>query len=458
MQKFALELSLAISKAGGKCYITGGYTRDLLLGIPSTDIDIEVFNLSAEKLEAVLETFGEVNYVGKQYGVYKVKDIDVSLPRLDEQTGEGRRDLLARIHEEMPLSLAAVRRDLTMNAIYLDPLTGKFEDPFNGIPDLRILRIKHVNVDTFMEDPLRILRVARFRAIYPFMNIEAQTMALCKVHGPIKVKALPQERVFNEVVRVLMNAPLPSVFFKTLEAMDILDVLFPELVATKKIEQGSTYHPEGSVYNHTLMAIDAIPVIDRELDIMLALLFHDLGKGLVPNEVNTEDSGKIHFKGHAEETSLAEKAIARLTNEIGLTESAINLIKHHMRPYDFKKAGVSRKAVRKLAASVDMYKLVKLHKADRLGRGGVVAAEYEPENSARISEVMRVFEEIKSQVTPIILGRDLIDMGMEPGKHFGAILQRLYEDQMEEKFLTREDGLLYTKTLIEKGEIKNATA
>lgn len=449
MEALALQICTAIKDAGGLPYYVGGYVRDYLRGVYSRDIDIEVFGLEAEKLESVLASFGEVNFVGKQYGCYKVKDIDVTLPRRDKQVGDKHTEVEAIVDIRMPMTKAARRRDLTINAIYMDPFSGAPISFNEGITDLkRDFVLRCVDPETFAEDPLRAIRAARFKAIMPEMSISFMLINQC-VSMKESVATLPKERIFGELVKVLMEAPLPSIFFKTLYSMGLLETVFPEVAHTMGVYQGKKHHYEGSVYNHTLMTLDVIPVHKRELDVMLALLYHDLGKLEVKAEPSPDDPEKIHFKGHAEALDLPTKALKRVTNDADLTNSVLNLIKNHMRPYDLISSGISRKRVKRLALSVDIEKLVKVHYADKLGRGNITP-DIRSNTEEFCSNLLLMYKDIADEIKPLIQGRDLIEMGYKPGPDFGAVLKKLFELQLDEVFTTKEEAKLYITKIMEE--------
>src|SRR3954454_20676535 len=131
MNARAIEIARAVRDAGGRALIVGGWVRDQLMGIASKDVDIEVFGLDAERLRAILETFGTVNTVGESFTVYKIGDIDVSLPRRESKTGRGHKGFTVTGDPSMTIEDAARRRDFTVNAISWDPLTGDYLDPFD---------------------------------------------------------------------------------------------------------------------------------------------------------------------------------------------------------------------------------------------------------------------------------------------------------------------------------------
>src|SRR5262245_61883928 len=135
MSTEATAIATAVQAAGGRALIVGGWVRDRLLGWPSSNVDLEVFGLDAEKLRALLETFGKVEAVGASFQVYKIGNIDVSLPRRDSKAGRGHRGFLVTGDPSMSIEEAARRRDFTVNAISFDPLTGEYLDPFHGRED-----------------------------------------------------------------------------------------------------------------------------------------------------------------------------------------------------------------------------------------------------------------------------------------------------------------------------------
>lgn len=445
MLELAKEVSKKIIEANGRPYFVGGYVRDKLLGIRSKDIDIEVFGLEVDKLESILAEFGQVNLVGKQYGIYKLGDLDIGLPRTERKTGVGHKDFVASVNPTMSLPEAALRRDFTMNAIYYDLQRDAYVDPYNGIDDLCAKKvIKHVSPVTFGEDPLRAVRAARFRAIFPHLSLYEETRLICSKIPKSDIRSLPKDRIFTEFEKALMKAKMPSIFFHVLQSVGILHTIFPELYETQFIEQGEKYHPEGSVFNHTMLAIDVLGLGERELDVMLALLFHDLGKASVKQEI--KEDGHISFHGHQTEVLDLAAAMNRITNNVDLFNSVYSLVTHHMRPYDFKKATAKKKHIRRFATEVDIPKLMKVHKGDKYGRG----IPLNPEESKCFTpdEFLALYEEIKNETKPLIKGRDLIELGLVPSKEFSLILNAIFSAQLDGEFLTYEDGITFTKDMI----------
>src|SRR5438128_3610054 len=170
----ATAIALAVRDAGGAALIVGGWVRDRLMGRDSPDIDIEVFRLASDRLRQVLESLGRVEAVGESFQVYKVGDIDVSLPRRDSKAGRGHKGFIVVGDPDMSIEEAARRRDFTVNAISWDPLTGEYFDPFDGRGDLQRRLLRMVDAETFPDDSLRALRAVQFAARLEF-DLDAAT-------------------------------------------------------------------------------------------------------------------------------------------------------------------------------------------------------------------------------------------------------------------------------------------
>src|SRR5690349_15247440 len=159
----ARAIAVAVHEAGGRALIVGGWVRDQLLGHPSKDLDLEIFGISQERLPELLTRFGRVEPVGQSFPVYKVVgagtgDIDVALPRHESKRGRGHKAFDVVGDPSMTIRDAAQRRDFTINAIAWDPLTETYEDPFNGRSDLHAGILRAVDLSTFGDDSLRVLR------------------------------------------------------------------------------------------------------------------------------------------------------------------------------------------------------------------------------------------------------------------------------------------------------------
>ncbi len=205
------EMVRACAEAGGRALLVGGCVRDALRGEPTVDIDIEVHGLAPDDLRTLLRRFGRVDEVGRSFGVFKVRvgrdPVDVSVPRRDRKVGAGHRGILAEADPHLGPVEAARRRDLTVNAIAWDPLTDELIDPFDGRGDLDRGLLRAVDEDTFAEDPLRALRVVQFAGRFQ-ARVDPALVALCR---RMPLGELPGERVRGEVEKWLLRSPRPSV-------------------------------------------------------------------------------------------------------------------------------------------------------------------------------------------------------------------------------------------------------
>src|SRR5204863_2692092 len=181
----ALDLARAVAgaarDAGGRALVVGGWVRDRLMKVPEparSNVDLEVFGLPGERVRALLETFGRVEAVGESCQVYKLGDIDVSLPRRDSKAGRGHRGFVVVGDPDMSIEEAARRRDFTVNAISWDPLTGEYLDPVGGRNDLANGRLRVVDPATFPDDSLRVLRAVQVAARFE-LTLDRTTADLC---------------------------------------------------------------------------------------------------------------------------------------------------------------------------------------------------------------------------------------------------------------------------------------
>lgn len=226
----AQQVARAARDAGGRALLVGGYVRDALLNLPPKDADIEVYGIEAGALKTLLRRLGRVGCVGESFRVYKLSwhiegerhELDISLPRRDRKTGTGHRGFVVEGDPYASVEDAARRRDFTVNAILLDPLSGEILDPFGGRADLeqRVLRV--VDAAHFGEDSLRVLRAMQFAARFE-MSIHPDTVALCR---SIDLSDLPRERVWGEWEKMLLKAARPSIGLLAAQELGMLEQLF----------------------------------------------------------------------------------------------------------------------------------------------------------------------------------------------------------------------------------------
>lgn len=425
-----------VKSAGGRAFLVGGIVRDKFLGLESKDIDLEVFGIEPEALKTIIEKFGKVKECGKSFGVLKLDDLDISLPRRERKTGVGHKGFETECDPHMSIEEACSRRDLTINAMLFDPLTDELLDPFNGLTDIENKVLRHVDDIRFAEDPLRVLRVAQFHARFDF-RVHDDTNELCVVLLD-ELKHLSKERFFIEFEKMLMKANRPSKAFEWMLEFGVLDELFPELAVLDTIEQGRKYHYGRTVFEHTMRALDFVPKKERELDVMLAILCHDTGKSICKAET---DGDHISFHGHAEDGEPPTRSfLSKITNDKKITEDVVSLVKYHMRFFDLKK-NLKRKLIRRLSLHVNIKKLAWVYKADKHSR----TDDYEVESF--LEEILNMYDEVQNEIKPLVKGKHLIDIGMKPSPLFGNILRKAFDAQIDGLFNTLEDGIKYVKNM-----------
>ena len=443
------DIAAAVQKRGGRALIVGGWVRDRRLGIPNKDIDLEVFGIPADDLRAVLETFGRVNIVGESFTVYKVEQIDVSLPRVESKTGRGHRAFAVTGDPHLSEREAARRRDFTINAIALDPLTEEYVDPFHGRDDLdnRLLRV--VDPQTFADDSLRVLRGIQFVARFG-LTVDAGTRELMT---RIPVDDLPAERIWGELEKLLLLAPRPSVGFALALDLGVVDRLFPELRALVGCPQEPEWHPEGDVWVHTLMVIDEararIDDLDRarQVTVMLGAVCHDLGKppttALVDGRIRSMDHEQA---GVAPASALLDRLNIHTLDGFDVRAQILGIVAHHLKPLAFFKSAtpVCDGAFRRLARKVDLELLARVAASDCRGRTGSFECSGIDWFLARARELGVQHE----APAPLLKGRHLLALGVEPGPRMGEILREVYERQLDGRVTTIDQGIEAARALL----------
>lgn len=418
-----------IDKAGGRAFIVGGAVRDMLLyGHSGNDIDIEIYGLEVNELEKILNKYGHVNAIGKSFGILKLDQLpeyDFALPRTETKIGKTHQDFEIQVNHQLDLKTAAMRRDITINALMYEVKTGKIYDFFHGIDDLNKKTIRMVNKKTFIEDPLRVLRVAQFASRLDFC-IETKTKQKCKqmVKDGL-LENLSNERVFQEYNKLLLSNH-PSVgltFLKEIKA------LFPCLDILSSTMQRLDYHPEGDVWRHTLLVTDLAALCAHKtqnpLGFMWSALLHDIGKPSV-----TTSEGRA--PGHNEAgVKIFNTELTGLIADKKLQKYIKTMIYYHMHLMNMVRNGAKDysyyKILKGIAGIVAIEDLILITKCDKLGR-----YKDEHENINNFSKVMN--EKMKKLGTvalkPIVDGNDLKAMGIKQSSKYTEILNWAYDLQL----------------------------
>ena len=447
-----LQIARAVGAAGGRALVVGGWVRDRILGVPSKDIDVEVYGLPAPALRALLERFGRVDAVGEQFTVFKQGDIDVALPRRESKTSRGHRGFDVQGDPSMSIAEASRRRDFTINAISWDPLTGEYLDPCHGRDDLGRRILRAVDASTFADDSLRVLRALQFAARFDLV-VEDQTRDLCR---SIELDDLPRERVFGEIEKLLVGARRPSVGFALGLDLGVIDRLMPEMAALVGCPQEAEWHPEGDVWLHTLMVIDharaAIDDLDRArgLTIMLGAVCHDFGKPATTAFLD----GRIRSPNHEPVgVPLTLACLDRLNvhslDGFDARHHVVGLVAYHLAPGMWHKAAtpVGDGAFRRLAQKVDLELLARLARADCQGRTGTFdcsAMDWFVERARALGVEHRPPE-------PLLKGRHVLLMGLEPGPPVGRVVKAVYERQLDGSVATLDDAIAAAREILGRG-------
>ena len=446
----AIEIVRHVTDAGGRAFFVGGWVRDRLLGRPASDIDIEVYGLPVEKLESALSKSGPVNKVGRQFAVYKIQDIDVSLPRTESKAGHGHRGFTVTGDGDLSPAAAARRRDFTVNAIAWNPATGEYVDPYDGQADLEARVLRMVDADTFGDDSLRVLRAAQLAARLEF-RVDEDTVKTCCA---VPLDDLPRERIRDEILKLLLNAARPAHGLAAAQELGIVTRLFPELGALAGCPQDPDWHPEGDAWTHTLMVCDKAAKLARDLNpprqaaLMLAALCHDLGKPATTARID----GRIRARGHeaagaAPTTAVLDRIGIHQMDGYDVRAQVLALVENHMTPAAWyaRRDDVGPGAFRRLSRKLEIDLLARLGHADCAGRG--TRGDCEGMHAWIIQRAETLGVE-RNEPEPFLKGRDLITLGMKPGRAMGAALKTLFEQQMDGAIESREDALEAARRLV----------
>ncbi|MFY9082345.1 CCA tRNA nucleotidyltransferase [Aliarcobacter butzleri] len=357
--------------------LVGGCVRDSFLNKKIKDYDIEIFNFdSLEILEKSLKKFGNVNLVGKSFGVLTLKideyDFDFSLPRIEKKVGNSHADFEVSTNANLSFKEAAKRRDFTINAIGYDYFRNEILDPFGGMNDLKNKIIKHIDDKTFLEDSLRVYRSVQFASRFEF-KIDENTKILCKkIVSSGELKFLPKERVFEELKKLFLKSKKPSLGLNLLKEFNIMN-----------IEQN-------------LEEIDNLAFIlkDKNYDDFrkLYLFYSCLCKGM------NEDETFSFIKNLTDDKKFIKGIL--ILNETNLTNDI--------------------KILKRLSLKLKLEDLIVLNQA------------FKNQISLEIFEILKDLDILNTPIKPLVLGKDLIKLGFVPSERFKEILDFAFDLQIED--------------------------
>ncbi|MFW3405779.1 CCA tRNA nucleotidyltransferase [Aliarcobacter butzleri] len=377
LPKILIRILNDLQEIGSKPILVGGCVRDSFLNKKIKDYDVEIFNFdSLEILEKSLKKFGNVNLVGKSFGVLTLKideyDFDFSLPRVEKKVGNSHQDFEVSTNANLSFKEAAIRRDFTINAIGYDYFKNEILDPFGGMNDLKNKIIKHIDDKTFLEDSLRVYRSVQFASRFEF-KIDENTKILCKkIVSSGELKFLPKERVFEELKKLFLKSKKPSLGLNLLKEFNIMN-----------IEQN-------------LEEIDNLAFIlkDKNYDDFrkLYIFFSCLCKGMNENETFS------FIKNLTDDKKFIKNIL--ILNETNLTNDI--------------------KILKRLSLKLKLEDLIVLNQA------------FKNEISLEVFEILKSLDILNIPIKPLVLGKDLIKLGFVPSEKFKEILDFAFDLQIED--------------------------
>jgi tRNA nucleotidyltransferase (CCA-adding enzyme) len=355
-------------------YLVGGAVRDELLGYPFTERDYVVVGASPVQML-------ELGYqqVGKDFPVFlhpKTK-AEYALARTERKTGSGYTGFNVYAAPDVTLEQDLARRDLTINAI-AKATDGQLIDPYGGVNDLHARRLRHVSA-AFVEDPLRVLRVARFYARYAHLGFQVapETLALMQqLSAGGELKTLSPERVWLETAKALSSST-PAAYFDLLQQCGALQALMPELAALWGVPQPEKWHPEIDTGVHSLLVLEQAAKLSEKIEIRFASLVHDLGRGVTPQAILPSHHGHEHSG-----LPLIQQLCERLRVPNSCRELALLVCEYHQLVHRAKE--LKANTVLKFFNAIDVWRrperlndILLCCTADLRGRTGFEQATYE---------------------------------------------------------------------------------
>ncbi|MFY4857395.1 CCA tRNA nucleotidyltransferase [Aliarcobacter butzleri] len=377
LPKILIRILNDLQELGSKPILVGGCVRDSFLNKKIKDYDVEIFNFdSLEILEKSLKKFGNVNLVGKSFGVLTLKideyDFDFSLPRIEKKVGNSHTDFEVSTNANLSFKEAAIRRDFTINAIGYDYFKNEILDPFGGMNDLKNKIIKHIDDKTFVEDSLRVYRSVQFASRFEF-KIDENTKILCKkIVSSGELKFLPKERVFEELKKLFLKSKKPSLGLNLLKEFNIMNI-------EQYIEE-----------------IDNLAFIlkDKNYDDFrkLYLFYSCLCKGM------NEDETFSFIKNLTDDKKFIKNIL--ILNETNLTNDI--------------------KMLKRLSLKLKLEDLIVLNQA------------FKNQISLEVFEILKNLDILNTPIKPLVLGKDLIKLGFVPSEKFKEILDFAFDLQIED--------------------------
>lgn len=436
MNAKARDIVARLQQAGHVAYFAGGCVRDQLLGIEAKDYDVA----TGARPEQVQQLFPRVtDLTGKSFGVVRVlvdeESYEVATFRQDGPYKDGRRPESVRF---ATAEEDAQRRDFTINGLFYDPVAERLIDYVKGEADLRAKIIRAIGnpEHRFAEDQLRLLRAIRFATRLTF-TIEPETWkAICA--GAPSIRTISAERIRDELNKIF-TAAKPELGLDLLDQSGLLKEVLPDIAVLHGVEQPPQFHPEGDVYEHVRLMLTKIE--NPDLALALSVLFHDVGK---KPTAKVDENGRIRFNEHESVGArMTEKIMTDLRYDNKTIETVRDLVQHHMQFKDV--LHMKQSTLKRMMARPTFPLELELHRIDCSSSHGDLT------NYEFLKQQLETMSAEEISPPPLITGRDLLAMGLKPGKEVGKILDAVSTAQLEGVVQTHAEALAMARKLASQG-------
>jgi poly(A) polymerase len=432
MNPHARDLVAQLQSAGHEAYFAGGCVRDRLLGREAKDYDIAT-NARPEEVQRLFPRVSDLT--GKSFGVVRImvgdESYEVATFRQDGPYRDGRHPDSVRFATAQE---DAQRRDFTVNGLFYDPVAKRLIDYVGGEADLHagIIRAIGRPADRFAEDHLRLLRAIRFATRLMF-KIEPGTWEAIRSAAP-KIRTISAERIRDELNRIF-TAAKPEIGLDLLDQSGLLAEALPDIAALHGVEQPPQFHPEGDVYQHVRLMLSKVE--EPNLDLVLGILFHDVGK---KPTAKMDENGRIRFNEHESVgAEMSDKIMTDLRYDNKTIQTVHELVQHHMQFKDVPRMRAS--TLKRMMARPTFPLELELHRIDCVSSHGDVS------NYDFLKQQVETMSAKEIDPPSLITGRDLLAMGLTPGKVVGRILETVRVAQLEGTVQTRVEALNLARKL-----------
>lgn len=431
----ALNIARKLRTAGHEALLVGGCVRDLLRGARPEDYDLA----TSARPEQVSELFPRSVQIGARFGVILVVDghDKVEVATFRKESGYSDR----RHPDHVEFSTAendAMRRDFTINGLFMDPETEKIIDYVGGEADIAAGVVRAIGEprDRFQEDALRILRALRFASSLGY-RVELKTWEAIRELAAL-IRDISAERIRDELVKGLTRRH-PDRFLQLLYDSGLLEIIMPEVAAMNGCEQPADYHPEGDVFTHTKLMLGMLRSNPSPV-LAFATLLHDVGKPVTASF----DGKRIRFSGHDRAgADIADKICRRLAFSNEARERIAGMVSRHMGYINLPRMRES--ALRRFLAYDNIDEELELHRVDCASSHRLMD-NYDLA-TRRLME-LRSERPDDSLPPPLVKGDDLLAMGLKPGPRFRELLTAVQDAQLEGRVKEREDAMILLRELV----------